>query len=230
VAMQVGDGIDQLTRGLLLQVQILMKDEKPPEADQWKQMQLLSRSGRIRANHRLLCEESFEMRREHLVGEKGKWLRTKFDGPANPMQNPDTMMNMMKGNMTMMVPNIVMMTGISYFFTGFVMVKVPFMLTEGFKQMLQRDVALQTLETSYVSSLSWYFLALFGLRGFFTLVLGDQAVADDAKLMQQQMGMQSGANPMQFDAKKLYKQERDALKFVEHRDILQLAELAFVKA
>jgi len=211
-----------------LQAQVLLKGSTPPEPEQFKQMQLLQRASRFRANNRLLSSRSFFMRREFLTGIKGKGLRQKFEGGApNPMQNPDGMMNMMKGNMSMMIPNILMMTGISFFFQGFVMVKVPFMLTEGFKQMLQRDISLQSLDTSYVSSLSWYFLALFGLRGFFSLVLGDHSVNDDTKIMQQQMGM-GGANPMQFDANKAYKQSRDGIKQIQHNFFLGELEEEFV--
>ena len=36
--------------------------------------------------------------------------------------------------------------------------------------MFQRGLeGLSTLDTSYVSSVSWYFLVMFGLRGFFRL-------------------------------------------------------------
>ena len=40
---------------------------------------------------------------------------------------------MMKGNMAMIVPNIVMMPAVSYFFSGFLTAKIPFALTPRFK-------------------------------------------------------------------------------------------------
>lgn len=32
-----------------------------------------------------------------------------------------------------------------------------------------------TLDVSYVSSVSWYFLVMFGMRGFLSLILGEQS-------------------------------------------------------
>ena len=65
------------------------------------------------------------------------------------------------------------MQGISHFFHGFVPVKVLFPLMNGFKQIFQRGLDLSTLETSYVSNVSWYFLVMFGLRAFSLLEIGD---------------------------------------------------------
>lgn len=116
---------------------------------------------------------------EHTGGEGTKTNSTSGEeaapaaaqDPMAAMMNP---MSMMKGNMVFMVQNMVMMQGISHFFSGFILLKIPFPLTAGFKPMFQRGLYdLPTLEASYVSSVSWYFLVMFGLRGFFRLVIGD---------------------------------------------------------
>lgn len=49
-------------------------------------------------------------------------LREKVKNDAmNQMMNPNSMLEMMKGNMTFMVSNFVMMGLMSYFFGGFVL-------------------------------------------------------------------------------------------------------------
>lgn len=65
---------------------------------------------------------------------------------------------------------------------------------------------------SYFTSLSFYILLLFGLRGLFELVFRE-GVVDEGEMMRRQMmnPMAMGANPMGFDAEAAFKQERAAL-------------------
>lgn len=52
------------------------------------------------------------------------------------------------------------------------LVKLPFPLTPQFKAMLQSGVGTRDLDVRWVSSLSWYFLTLFGLQPVYNFILG----------------------------------------------------------
>ena len=52
--------------------------------------------------------------------------------------------------------------------------KLPFPLTIRFKSMLQSGIATRDLDVRWVSSLSWYFLNLFGLQSVFIFILGNE--------------------------------------------------------
>lgn len=150
--------------------------------------QIIQQALRLRLNGRYLHNDAFQRRKTYFVRRKTGLLREKTPPATNPMSNPLAMMDMMKGNITFMLPNFAMMGFVSYFFSGFVCLKVPFPLPSSrFRLMLQRGVDLNTLDVSYVSSLSWYFLVTFGLSGVYKLILGDNVDLDDAKMMQQQV-------------------------------------------
>mmetsp|Transcript_8289 Transcript_8289/g.18582 ORF Transcript_8289/g.18582 Transcript_8289/m.18582 type:complete len:349 (-) Transcript_8289:104-1150(-) len=138
-----------------------------------------------------------------------------------PGMDPSAMMDGMKGNMAAMVQNMVMMQGISHFFRGFVLVKVPFPLTRGFKQMFQRGLFdLTTLDTSYVSSVSWYFLVMFGLRAFFRLAMGDPLQEEmEGNEIQKELGRDQGGGgpPGAFDGPKILRAEADNLELINVR-------------
>jgi hypothetical protein len=130
--------------------------------------QTVKRASILRMNCRYIQPSAFAMRKFHFTASEKKHgfqgvLREKVASDAmNQMMNPNSMMKMMKGNMTFMVSNFVMMGLMGYFFGGFVLgtsdiwkdlpinaiyfvsvVKVPFSLTQKFKAMLQRGIEMK---------------------------------------------------------------------------------------
>ncbi|KAJ3987179.1 integral membrane protein DUF106-domain-containing protein [Lentinula detonsa] len=163
--------------------------------------------------------------RLHSAFEAGTYLK---DGPpqgdapstpANPMTDPaamDGMMAGMKTQMVMMVPQMVIMGWINFFFQGFVLIKLPFPLTLGFKSMLQRGIETQDMDVRWVSSLSWYFLNFFGLNGLYRLILGnDNSAVDTSQAMMSSPFAGTNQPGQPQDYVKLFKAEKDNLAFSE---------------
>ncbi len=134
----------------------------------------------FRNNANVLSPSSFQTRKAYLISafQSGAFLKnpeSKGQPPANPMSDPaamDGMMGMMKGNMAMIVPQTLIMGWINAFFSGFVVLRLPFPLTPRFKAMLQAGVATRDMDVRWVSSISLYFICLFGLQSVFTYILG----------------------------------------------------------
>jgi hypothetical protein len=137
--------------------------------------------------------------------------------------DPSMMSGMMKQNLLGMLPQLGMGAFVSFFFSGFVMGRIPFALTPRFKAMLQRGIDLASLDPSYFTSLSYYILLLFGLRGAFSLVFRDSTV-DEAEVMRRQMNPMAGAGQPGFDAAAAFKGEKAALTALEHEWLLEGAE------
>lgn len=195
---------------------------------------VMARAGALRQNYFQLPPTSFAARKAFLTEalSNGSYLQPKDkeekEGPQNPFEpagGMDTMMDGMKKQMVMMIPQTVIMGWINFFFSGFVLLKLPFPLTVRFKVMLQRDIQSPDLDVTWVSALSWYFLTLFGLSAVYKLVLGDDNAADGTRDM---AAMGAGAASMQAmnpaapgqapDFEKLHLAERDNLELAGLED------------
>ncbi|CAF2070631.1 unnamed protein product [Brassica oleracea var. botrytis] len=73
--------------------------------------------------------------------------------------------------------------------------------------MLQNGTDLSTVDL--IRSCLRYFLNLFGLRGLFSLILGDENAIDDTQRMMQMGGFG-------FDASKSLSAEKDGLDIIQH--------------
>jgi len=131
------------------------------------------------------------------------------------------MMGMMKNNMAMIIPNTLIMSWINAFFSGYVILKLPFPITLKFKSMLQAGVATKDMDARWMSSISWYFLCIFGLQPVFNFLLGGDNAANQMAAQMGQMGPQA---PQMFgagvDPDKQFKAEAENLAVIEHFSIL----------
>lgn len=93
--------------------------------------------------------------------------------------------------------------------------RLPFALTLRFKSMLQRGIDTSEMDVSWVSSLSWYFLLLFGLQSIFVLFLGDANAADSTQDMRAMGAMAAPGQPV--DMNKLFVAAKEDLDILHHR-------------
>lgn len=147
--------------------------------EEQKSKALMARSKKIRATNSLLTKDSFAMRKQNMSAQGSGALRNvssnATDDPMdkmmqNPMMNPNMMGGMLKNNLFMTIMTPLQYGMISYFFSGFIIGKVPFPLTQKFRGMLQSGVSVVGLDVKYVSSLSLYFLSFMGYSAIYQMI------------------------------------------------------------
>ncbi|AET38646.1 ER membrane complex subunit EMC3 Ecym_3143 [Eremothecium cymbalariae DBVPG len=172
-----------------------------------------------------LHEASFKIRQQYLaqVLSEGKYLALKGrnDSAQNILTDPnvsDAILNMAKGNLANYVPQTLIMWWVNYFFAGFVLMKLPFPLTIRFKEMLQSGVMTPDLDVRWVSSISWYFISMFGLKPVYNLLFGDSKLGDIELPMQQFVG---GSMPGGPTPEVLMKDYANDLTIAQHESIFE---------
>ncbi|KAF2729091.1 transmembrane protein [Polyplosphaeria fusca] len=211
---------------------LLQTAPKKQTLAQIRQQRSLVRGINLRTNANTLSPSSFQARKAYMVSayQEGKFLADP-EGRGKPRPNPmsdpaamEGMMGMMKGNMAMMVPQTLIMGWINAFFSGFVIMKLPFPLTPQFKSMLQSGVGTRDLDVRWVSSLSWYFLTLFGLQPVYNFILGSNNAANQVTQQMGQVNPGAGLMGPEQDPDKLFLNEAENLEVLEHRWILDGVE------
>lgn len=233
-----------------LSILLRSSDVKKVPQTEHRPKNALGRASRLRSGAAsYLSFEKWEARRQYFCGtgdddsgylkEESIWIEEEEENASKKadaddgMPDPMAMMGPLKGQFAFMIQNMVMMQSIGYFFNGYVLVRVPIPLTQGFKMMFQKGLDLRTLDTSYVSSISWYFLVMYGLRAFFKLVIdaddkhgcGQQAFMD-AAMIQADLGNSLAASGpgKKFDGKQAVKIEIEAIELARHKSVLDDAD------
>jgi hypothetical protein len=191
----------------------LMRSTQTPDAKIIKEGQVIIRARNLRASANFIPPKSFRARRAYFSNEENGLLHVPKgqaqNAQAQMFSDPNMAMDMMKKNLSMIIPQTLTFAWVNFFFSGFVAAKIPFPLTQRFRSMLQNGIDLSTVDVSYVSSRSWYFLNLFGLRGLFSLILGEENATDDTQRMMQMSGFG-------MDPSKSLGAEKDGLDIIQH--------------
>jgi len=146
-----------------------------------------------------------------------------------------SMMGPMQTQAVFYLSNIGFLTLVQTLFTGFILVKLPFSLTERFRSLTQRDMSqsLELLDPALVTSFSWYIMCLYGCQGIITLVLGGKSseFADQSAMLMNQMGMGGGGKPQQWNPSAAFKAERAQLRIARPDPVhLVASERAIIEA
>ncbi|CAO1606249.1 hypothetical protein XANCAGTX0491_009750 [Xanthoria calcicola] len=214
---------------------LLASTPKKLELPALREQRSLLRGINLRNNAHSISPAAFATRKNYMITayKEGAFLKdpgNRGKAAPNPMTDPaamEGMMGMMKGNMAMMVPQTLIMSWINAFFAGFVIMKLPFPLTLRFKSMLQSGVMTRDLDVRWVSSLSWYFLNLFGLQSVFIFILGNENAASQTAQQMSQMSPGAGSTAMfqpGQDPDKIFQSEAENLEVLEHEYILMGVE------
>ncbi|SZF04830.1 unnamed protein product [Blumeria hordei] len=231
--------------GVLRHYFTILMSNTPKKSDlpSIREQRSLLRGINLRSNGNVISPASFQARRDYLVNayQSGTFLKEpekKGQATPNPMTDPaamEGMMGMMKGNMAMIVPQTLIMGWINAFFSGFVIIRLPFFLTIKFKSMLQAGVATRDMDPQWMSSISWYVLCIFGLQSVFNYILGSDNAASQVSQQMVQMGPGAGADLFGpgVDPDKQFQNEAENLAVLAHQYTLEGVEdrlLEYVKA
>ncbi|EEC16550.1 protein pob, putative [Ixodes scapularis] len=155
------------------------------------------------------CSKSFLMRKNFFNHEETGYFKTPKRAPVmqNPMTDPSMMTDMLKGNLTNVLPMIVIGGWINWTFSGFVTSSCCLWFTDKHDNAGHNCNKASFFSLPFyvprVSSASWYFLNVFGLRSIYALVLGENNAADQTRVMQDQMS--GAALAMPPDPKQAFK-------------------------
>ncbi|CBH15494.1 Integral membrane protein DUF106, putative [Trypanosoma equiperdum] len=192
---------------------ILMKTSASPKMETMCCANTVNCARHLLSEGRKLPSEAFQQRVKAL--REGP-LKKKIEvNPMEIMNDPTVLGDMMKGNVLSMLPSMGMMMLVSYFFSGFVVAKFPFVLASRFRGMMQRGVEIDDLDCNYVTSLSMYFLIMFGSNSVLQLLLGEGGIPDENAMM---MNSMSGGGPQQpVDYNKVFKSLSDELEYAQDK-------------
>lgn len=204
---------------------LILPTPKQQDSKEVRQGQFLKRAQAFRMNNLVLSRSEFSTRQQYYADKltSPEYLAKVSGVDDDPMSqltdpaNNEAITNMLKGNLMNYIPQTLIMAWVNFFFAGFVVMKLPFPLTEGFKGMLQQGINTPNLDVRYVLAISWYFVNLFGLRPIYALLTGDSTQASQlVGQMTQQTPMPNLGGPGS-NVQRVFNGEAESIQILSHK-------------
>lgn len=181
----------------------------------------LNRASKLRTNFMFVSDRGFKMRKAFFCKEGEGFFNQKFESKAADVMNPGMMMDMMKKNVINGLYYALIFVGVGYMFSGFILLKLPFGLTQKFRSMLQQGLNLPDVDVSYVSAISWCFILVFGLNSILQHFDGGEnfsMMKEQEQMMKAPMMMPFG--PQGQDYEKLLSAEKENIEIIPYFTVL----------
>jgi hypothetical protein len=180
----------------------------------------IDRANLLKDNFMFLSEKGFKKRQAFF----SEFFSKEFKANQTDFMNPSMMGDMVKRNITNAVYYISLFVVGGYFFSGYLILKLPFGLTRKFKSMMQQGLNLPDFDPSYVSAISWCLILVFGINPIIQFFDGGEdfnMFTQQRQMMTQPLNMM--ANPMtgEKDYKKLIEPEKESIKIISNFSLVE---------
>lgn len=198
------------------------KEEMKNRDVEMKLKNAIARANFLKSNFMFISSKGFKTRKAFFCKEETGFFSQKYEAKAADLMNPNMMGEMIKKNIVNAIYYIFIFVGVGFFFSGFILLKLPFGLTQKFRGMMQQGLNLPDVDVSYVSAISWCLILVFGLNNIIQFFDG----GEDFSIMQQQEQMMKQPlnlmpNPMGGnDYDKVLKPEKESIAILPGFSVL----------
>ena len=187
----------------------------------------ISRANLLKDNFMYISEKGFKKRQAFF----NEFFSRQFEDKGADFMNPNMMTDMLTRNISNAIYYISLFVVGGYFFSGYLILKLPFGLTRKFKSMIQQGLTLPDFDPSYVSAISWCLILVFGINTILQFFDG----GEDFSMFQQQKQMMTTpmnmmANPMGGkNYEKILKPEKESINIINNFSLFDDAVDTLIK-
>jgi hypothetical protein len=181
----------------------------------------INRSQKLRTNFMYISDRGFKARKAFFCNEQSGFFTQKLESKAPDIMNPNMMGDMLKKNVLNGLYYALIFVGVGYMFSGFILLKLPFGLTQKFRSMLQQGINLPDLDVSYVSAISWCLILVFGLNSILQYFDGGEnysMLKEQEQMMKAPMMGMGG--PQGVDYAKIFSAEKENVEIIPYFSVL----------